>query len=245
MVDRVDAGRWILAVTGLMCALPCAAAQYTGKGEAGLAFADGNTDSSTANARVAVSRKSSRTEYTAGAAGLYVRTDGDTTARRWESDLQTRQNFYRQNFWYLGVRYEEDRFSGFDYQGLVTSGVGRRFIDNDQTKLLLQLGAGYKFWNNLLNMSEDSPTSKEHDITFVSSLEFQHAITNTTTLRNKFGGEFNSGNTFLQNEVGVAVKMTNRLALSLAYALRRNTDPADGFRKTDTLTTANLVYEIK
>lgn len=245
MVDGAIAGRVIPAACALVLAFPCAAAQWSGKGEAGLAFADGNTESSTANARVAVARKSAHTEYTAGAAGLYVRTNGNTTARRWESDLQTRQNFYKANFWYLGVRYEKDRFSGFDYQGLVTSGVGRRLIDTDRTRLLLQLGTGYKFWNNLLNMTEDSPTQKEHDVTFVSSVEFQHAFTNTTTLRNKFGGELNSGNKFLQDEIGIAVKMTDRLALSLAYALRHNTDPADGFRKTDTLTTANLVYEIK
>ena len=61
----------------------------------------------------------------------------------------------------------------------------------------------------------------------------------------KFNGEFTSGNNFLQNEIGVAVKMTDRIALALAYAVRHNTDPPAGFRKTDTLTTVNLVYEVK
>ena len=54
-----------------------------------------------------------------------------------------------------------------------------------------------------------------------------------------------SGNNFLQNEIGLAVKMSDRLALSLAYAVRHNTDPPAGFKKTDTLSTLNLVYEIK
>jgi putative salt-induced outer membrane protein YdiY len=31
----------------------------------------------------------------------------------------------------------------------------------------------------------------------------------------------------------------------VAYAMRHNTEPPAGFRSTDTLTTVNLVYEVK
>jgi putative salt-induced outer membrane protein YdiY len=39
--------------------------------------------------------------------------------------------------------------------------------------------------------------------------------------------------------------MTSTLALSVAYAVRHNTDPPKGLEKTDQLTTVNLVYAIK
>jgi len=39
--------------------------------------------------------------------------------------------------------------------------------------------------------------------------------------------------------------MTNVLALAVGYSVRHNTDPPEGFEKTDTLTTINLVYELK
>jgi putative salt-induced outer membrane protein len=245
MLDRVGASRMALAIVVLALGSPAGAAQWIGKGEAGLAFANGNTRSSTANARVAVTRKSASREYSFGAGGLYVRADGDTTARRWDASTQTRQDFIGRNFWHLGVRYEEDRFSGFDHQGVVTSGVGRRFVDNDRTRLLMQVGAGFKFYETLGDTMGGDDAGKADNITFVSTLEFQHRLTDTTTLLNKFGSEVNSGNTFLQNEVAVAVKMTDRLALSVAYAVRLNTDPPDTFKRTDRLTTANLVYEVK
>jgi putative salt-induced outer membrane protein len=79
----------------------------------------------------------------------------------------------------------------------------------------------------------------------VASLNFDHQITSTTTVYDKFGGEFTSDNNFLQNELGLTVKMTDRLALSLAYGVRHNTNPPAGFKKTDTLSTLNLVYEVK
>ena len=96
----------------LLAALP-AAAQWTGKGEAGLAIASGNSDSRTANARVSATRKLGAWEHKLGLAGLYVRSEGDTTAKRWEASGQTRFDFRPDTFWYGGGRYEEDRFSGF------------------------------------------------------------------------------------------------------------------------------------
>jgi putative salt-induced outer membrane protein len=230
-----------IACTGalLLAALP-AAAQWTGKGEAGLALADGNSNSRTANARVSVARKVDAWEHSLGLGGLYVRSDGDTTAKRWEATAQTRFDFLPNTFWYGGGRYEEDRFSGFDHQGLVTTGVGRRFIDNDTTSLIGQIGAGYKFWESL-----GAPNEKDSAVTGVAGVEFKHQLTATTTLFDKFAGEFTADNNFLQNEIGVAVKMTDRVALSLAYALRHNTDPPAGFKKTDRLTTVNLVYAVE
>lgn len=234
--------RLFLASLLMLTALP-AAAEWTGKGEAGVALASGNTDTRTANARVTAKHKSEGTEYSFGLGGLYVRTDGDTTARRWEATTQIRDDFFENNFWYGGVRYEEDPFSGFDHQGLVTTGVGRRFIDSERTQLLAQVGAGYKFIESL--PSPDGPSDKDSTLTAVSNLEFNHQLTDTTTFFDKASGEFNGTNTFVQNEIGVAVKMTDRIALSLAYAVRHNTRPPEGFRKTDTLATVNLVYEVK
>ena len=40
-------------------------------------------------------------------------------------------------------------------------------------------------------------------------------------------------------------QMTDVLALAVGFSVRHNTDPPVGFEETDTLTTVNLVYEIK
>lgn len=226
----------------LLAALP-AAAQWTGKGEAGLAIASGNTDTRTANAKIAIARKVDAWEHSGSLAGLYVRNDGDTTAKRWELGAQTRYTFSEHTFWFGGARYEEDQFSGFDHQGVINTGIGRRFIDNDTTKLSGQVGVGYKFFETEGTLTE--PADKDSSIAGVASLDFSHQLTATTSVFNRFGVEYTADNTFFQNEVGLAVKMTDRLALALAYAVRRNSSPPAGFKKTDTLSTVNLVYEVK
>lgn len=239
-INRRAARHAIAALTMLALSLP-AAAQWTGKGEAGLAVANGNSDTRTANAKVAVGKKIANWEYKAGLCGLYVRNDGDTTAKRWEALAQTHYNFGGGNtFWFGGTRYEKDRFSGFDYQGVLDTGMGHKFIDNETTKLSGQAGAGYKFWETL-----GTPSEKDNSLVGTAGLDFSHQLTETTSLTNKFGAEVASDNNFLQNELGFAVKVSNRIALSLGYAVRHNTDPPAGFKKTDTLSTVNLVYEVK
>lgn len=235
-------GRLVCALALLLCALP-AAAQWTGKGEAGVALASGNTDTKTANAKVAASLKADTWEHSGTLAGQYVRNGGDTTAKRWELGAQTRYSFSGNTFWYGGARYEQDRFSGFDHQGVVNTGIGRRFIDNDTTKLAGQAGIGYKFYETLGTLAE--PGSTDSSVAGVANLDFEHQLTSTTSVFNRFGAEFTSDSNFFQNQIGVAVKMTDRIALSLAYAVRHNTAPPSGFRKTDTLSTVNLVYEVK
>ena len=39
--------------------------------------------------------------------------------------------------------------------------------------------------------------------------------------------------------------MSAKLALAVAFQVRQNTKPPPAFKKTDTLTTLNVVYEIK
>ena len=83
-------------------------------------------------------------------------------------------------------------------------------------------------------------------------------IDHIATLRNARGGrhpdplraaelavEAGADNTFAQNDLSLQVKMTDVLALAVGFSVRHNTDPPVGFEETDTLTTVNLVYEIK
>src|SRR5689334_17671319 len=74
MMDTKTASRlrlvWLLSA--IACSLP-AMAQWSGKGEAGIALASGNTDTKSANARVAVGYKSDAWEDSASLAGNYVR----------------------------------------------------------------------------------------------------------------------------------------------------------------------------
>lgn len=227
-----------------------AQADWTGKGEAGLVIASGNTETRTANAKFQLASEIDKWKHQFGGAALYASSEPDgTTARRWEAFEQTDYNFSPRTFWFGAGRYEDDEFSGFEYQATVSSGLGRKFIDTDVTKFTGTAGVGYKFFETQDAFDDAgvliAPGESDSEVVFRGTLEYDHKFTATTSLLDKFLVEAGADNTLVQNDLALQVKMTDVLALAVGYSVRHNTDPQVGFEKTDTLTTINLVYEIK
>ena len=166
--------------------------------------------------------------------------------------LYTEESDYRfnpRNFWFGGVRYENDHFSGFTHQGTASTGIGHVFLESPQTQLKGQLGVGYKFDETREVFSPAGvllvPRETGHSIAGIARADFKHELNASTTILDKFTTEYTSENTFLQNELALQVRMSDQLAIALGYVVRHNTDPPAAFRKTDTLTTVNVVYEVK
>ena len=225
-------------------------ADWTGKGEAGLVISSGNTETKTANAKLRMVREDGNWKNAFGLAGLYASDDVGTTADRWEASTQSDHNFSPRTFWFGAARYEQDEFSGFEYQATLSTGLGRKFIDTDATKFTGTLGVGYKIIETRDALDDATgavvtPGDRREDAIVRGTLDYDHKLTVTTSVLNRFIVEASANNTYLQNELSLQVKIMEALALAVGYAVRHNTDPPFGFEKTDTLTTINLVYELK
>jgi putative salt-induced outer membrane protein len=241
-----------LVVSLALAASGEARADWTGKGEAGLVLANGNTDSKTGNVKFDLANTVEQWKHAFGGSAIYAASDGETTGQRWELHEQSDYNFSAQSFWFGAGRYEDDRFSGFDYQATLSTGLGRHFIDNDRTKFIGTAGVGYKVLetHDTYDLTGPVPVllkqgERDTEAVFRGTLDLTHSLTGTTKLLEKLLVEAGADNTFVQNDIGIQVQMTDVLALAAAYSVRYNTDPPFGFGKTDTLTTLNLVYEIK
>lgn len=225
-------------------------ADWKGRGEAGLVIASGNTDTETANVKFELAREAGNWKNTFGLSGLYASDEEAATAQRWQAFTQQDYNFSPKTFWFGAARFEDDRFSGFEYQATLSTGLGRKFVDTDRTKFIGTAGVGYKFFETRDAFDEDTGVllqegTRDDEIVFRGTLDFEHQFTETTAVIDKFIVEAGADNTFYQNDLSLEVKMTDLLAMSVGYSVRHNTDPPIGFEKTDTLTTVNLVYEIK
>jgi putative salt-induced outer membrane protein len=234
----------------LLLLVPVAAfAEWSGKGEAGFVLARGNTNTDTANAKVEMMLDKAPWKYTFGGSGIHASDDAGATAQRWEVHLQSNYDFSPRNFWFGAARYDDDRFSGFYYQASVTTGVGHKFIDTDSAKLSGQLGAGYKMLETRPALAEDGvtlmPANRSSQAVASGLVDYSQTLTSTTTLLDKLTVEAGSQNTFVEDVLSLQVKVNQSLALAVAYTARYNSNPPTGFRSTDTLTTLNLVFEMK
>lgn len=227
--------RWMLAV-GLMCLCPAAAAEFTGTGELGLVLARGNSDSETGNARLELvyeyERWSNRSEFSA----VHSRDDGTTNTSRWVLANQTEYSLSDASY-VLGVlRYDRDRFSSFRYQATAAIGYGRRLIDTETHRLKAEIGPGFRF-------SEIRATGEsENEVVVRARLDYEWTISASAMLSNGLLIEAGADNTFAENSLGLTVSINDRVSLKTGVAVRHNTEVEPGRKKTDTLSTVNLVY---
>ena len=213
-----------------------AAADWSGKGTFGGVLARGNTETETINLNVDVENKLDRWTHKAGASMLRTVTGDITSADRWELRGESQYSLTERSYLFGALRYEDDAFTDYSYQATATGGYGYRFITNDTTKLEGQIGAGYR--QTELQLTGE----QEDDIIARGALNFEHKLTDTALVYDRFLVESGSDNTFVQNQLGIEVKISDTFALGLDYAVRHNTDVLPGTEETDQVLTANLVY---
>jgi putative salt-induced outer membrane protein len=154
-------------------------------------------------------------------------------------------------FAFGGLRYEHDLFDGFQYQASAAAGLGYKFIDGKDTTLSAQIGAGFRqIRPEILNTASTGGVTARYPQDTIRSgigtaeIDFMHKFASTTT--EKYHMETGAGNTMLQNNLQLAVKMTTKLALTIGYQVIDNTNPPAGsmppLKKVDQLTTVNLQF---
>lgn len=229
-----------LSMITLLCAAGAAQAEWKGKGEAGIVFARGNTETDTVNLKLGMSTTVDKWKHELGLAALRASSDGTKTADRYLAAWQSDYNFSSRSFWFGGLRYEKDKFSGFKYSASATSGLGYKFIDTERVKLAGQVGVGFRRIET--EATATTPGTTSNNAIATAGLNYENQLTATTKLVDKFTAESGSNNTLLTNFIGVEVKMTTALALAVGLDARYNSKPPAPLKKTDTLTTVNLVY---
>lgn len=228
---------------------------WTGTGELGLALSRGNARSESLNVKLDFRKEDARWKRRFHVAALRGKGevtgdfDGDgieeesyeLNANRYEVAASSGFKFNESNYVVGALRYENDDFSAFEYQATASAGYGHKFVENERTTLLTEIGPGFR-------RSRDAETGEvENGAIARGLLDFKHRLTDNTELFNVLLVESGSDNTFLQNDFGVTVAMNEAFALKAGLQARHNTDVDEdaGVEKTDTLTTVNLVYSFK
>lgn len=227
---------------------------WTGTGELGLAMARGNTRSESLNTRLRFAREEQRWKNAFSLSALRSRAevdgdfDGDgveesryeTSANRYDVAGSTAYRFNTRNHVSANGRYERDDFSSYDYQGTMAIGFGSRFIDSERTKFSGEIGPGYR----RARTAQDGEV--QSSVIVRGALDLRHQLTDNTELFNTLLVESGQDNTFAQNDFGLSVAMNERFALKAGLQARHNTEVEDSStRRTDTLTTVNLVYTFR
>ncbi|MGY6553799.1 MAG: DUF481 domain-containing protein [Wenzhouxiangella sp.] len=225
-----------LLACGLLALCLSAEASMSGKGEFGLVFNRGNSESEAANARLEMKWERERWENETTARAVYARDTGTTSANRFTIANSINYLINERSYTTGAVRYDRDRFSSFRYQSSVAVGYGRRLLVGEVHRLTVEIGPGWQF-------AEIRDTGeKDNQAIARGVVNYRWQIADSTRLTNRLLVESGSSNSFVENALSLGVAINSRLSLSTGVTLTHNTDVEPGRKKTDTLTTVNLVY---
>jgi putative salt-induced outer membrane protein len=227
-----------IAVIGILVALvpATASAEWSGKGQFGGVLSRGNSDTETLNAKIDITNEIDRWKHKAGFSMLRTVNEDVTSADRWELRGQSEYALTERSFVFGSLRYEDDRFTDYDYQATAAAGYGYHLIATETTKLDGLIGVGFR--RTELRLTGET----EEEAILRGGMDFEHQLTATTQVYNKFLVESGSDNTFLQNQLGMEVKINDSFVLGVDYAVRHNTDVLPGTDETDQVLSVNLVY---
>ncbi len=234
---------------------------WTGSGEFGFASATGNSRSENVNAKLGLSQENeqwknnffidalrSKSQQTVVDTNGNTLKEFNTTANRYDGGASVGLKLDPRSYIVGAARYEHDDFGANLWQGIVSLGYGYIALKDERNELSFEIGPGYKRFRPadahvvIAGVSVPLRQPTESEVVARGLANYKYKLTENTAFEDTLLMEAGSKNTYLQNDAGVAVSMTRKLALKVGFQVRHNSDVLPGVKKTDTLTTTNLVY---
>ena len=218
---------------------------WDAEAELGYLMTDGNTETQSVNFRFDITREVTRWKHNFHYETLFrSETDEDTgeeetTAQRFLVSAQSNYKFDARNSVFLMGRYEDDRFSGYDYQYTVTAGYSRIFIKTESTELSGEIGPGYRF----SKIDDDTVADDEEReaILHVGGF-FEYSFNSAAVFTQEVSVETGDEKTITRAVTALKSQIADSLAMKASYTLKHTSRVPPDTEKTDTETALTLVY---
>ena len=209
---------------------------WKGEGELGFTSTSGNTDSETLIANLGVSKEIDLWKHTAALNTVQAETDDVESADSLQLKARSDYQISEKSYVFGQLRYEDDEFSGYDYQTSLAFGIGSRVIENEQHLLDLYVGLGTR------SLKDAETGDSEEDAIITAGFLYEYKISETAVFNQSFDIEEGDENTRTESETSLRLKIDGNLSAKIAYLVKRNSEVPAGTEKSDKLTTISLVY---
>lgn len=225
----------LLLLGNVMISSSAYAVEWTGEGEFGFTSTSGNTDSQSLNAKLGLGKTHEKWEHNAKLESLQSSDNGIDSADSIVFTEKTEYKFAEKTFAFGRVRHEEDEFSGFDHQSVISFGVGHMFIEGVDHSFQASAGVGYKDL-------EDDLGVEDQETVFDGEAKYAYKISETSEFNQNVFVESGDANTYTKSETYLKLVVVGNLGAKFGYEVKHNSDVPAGTVKTDKVTTVTLVY---
>lgn len=243
----------VLTVLTVFAAVPGFAQQnsetedspWDAEAELGYLMTDGNTETQSVNFRFDITREVTKWKHNLHYETLFRSETGEdtgeeeTTAQRFLVSAQTNYKFDSRNSAFLMGLYEDDRFSGYDYQYTMIAGYSRLFVKTERMELSGKVGPGYRY----SKIDDDTVTDEEEKeaILHVGGF-FEYSFNSAAVFTQKVSVETGEDKTITRSVTALKSRIAGSLAMKASYTLKHTSRVPPDTEKTDTETALTLVY---
>lgn len=215
--------------------------QWRGAANAGLSFANGNTDSTSVNISANAAKATEDDKLNFYLTTLYgtKKTNGvnDETANLLRAGGKYDRNLTDTVFAFGSLDAEHDKLQDLDLRAVTAGGLGYHLIKNENTVFDVFSGLTYNH--------ERFTTETRNNAEILLGEESQHRLTDTTSLNQRFAfypSITDSGEFRAQFDAGLSTSITKKVELKLTLSNRYQSNPLPGIKKTDTLFLTSIGY---
>jgi putative salt-induced outer membrane protein len=203
--------------------------------ELGAVLTTGNTDQQNLKFRLGGTLDGEVLKHSAQLDGLRSSENSIVTAQKYYTFYQGDYKLQGDHSLFGRISYEDDRFSGFDYQADLTVGYSRLLMDSGDMTLRGDIGLGSRR-SELAN-----GTSQTEFITRLAA-KYDWEISENAKFRQLVSAEIGSDSTVTRSETSLQSNIADQLAMKLALTVKNQSEVPVGRKKTDTETSVTLVY---
>ncbi len=209
---------------------------WTTSAELGYVETSGNTNTQTAVFKFDTEYEIEKWKHQGHLATLNSEADNVKTADATLLSLQSDYKFTPRDY-FLGVFvFEDNKFSGFDYNAKLSLGYGRKILMLDRHKLDGEIGPGYR------NFKVDNAPSSEDEALLRLAAKYKWLISDNSEFKQDFVADFGEDQDEWRSTTALKSNINKTLAMKLTYMVRYYKLVPVGNNNYDRETAVTLVY---
>ncbi len=230
----------LAVVTGSVVAEEKEMSPWKSEVELGFIRTTGNTETQTTALKADVTYEVDKWRHNAHAEGYGTESEdaaGNSivSAERYELSGKSDYKFTEHDYAFGLVKLKKDRFSGFEYEHIVSAGYGRKVIKQADMELDLEIGPGVRFFK------VDNAVSDEEGLVRLAG-RYWWQITANSKFTQDLSFDIGEDITSTESITGIQANINSTLALKFTYTIRNKSKVPTNIEKTDTEVAMTLVY---
>lgn len=231
---------------------------FSAEAEFGLIMTSGNTETSSYKGRADITKDLKNWKSQLILEALYKEdefTDEETeedyqqtTAEKYFASLRGDYKLGKEHrALFVYGEYDDNRFSGFDYQYSVSAGYSDRLFTRDNSHFSYSVGPGYSFDKPFILDEDGNIIGTEEETAFIvfASIEYVYKFSEKSKFKQTVHTNYapdSDKNTKTKSVTSLTANINSSFAMKASYTVDYNTHVTEETKHADTQTAITLVY---